>query len=369
MYLKKIMPAISYDAITKMLPTLCSNLIYGRMLNKDNHHGPLFLTWYLTFDCNLNCKFCSTHDIKRNYAANMSLEKCLELADEIAKSGTRVVGFTGGEPLIDDRLFPVIRRLKQHGLIVYIVTNGLLLSAKAADIIDSGVDYITVSIDSNIAEEHDDMRRHSGVFEAALKGIEKLKSLRHGDTPQVKTTTVLHAGNYKRIEGILDFLSGYADHVSIQPITGGQANGPHGKELSDIKESFYPPEDEIRNILKNLSTRYPFLKQKYYRSIPDFWYNGARLKDVACWSPFLRLLVYPNGSAAHCTTNVCMSSVGNIHEASFMSVWNSAEMKKQRELIRTGNNKCLCWTHDVAFNALFASIAPLKYLPVLNKKS
>jgi MoaA/NifB/PqqE/SkfB family radical SAM enzyme len=85
------------------------------------------VTWLPTFDCNAYCQFCGTHILHKKTPEALSRERSLEIAEEIGRSKTWVVGFTGGEVLLWPFLFDVIRILKQHHVIVYIVTNGLLL--------------------------------------------------------------------------------------------------------------------------------------------------------------------------------------------------------------------------------------------------
>lgn len=56
-----------------------------------------------------------------------------------------------------------MRRLKSRGVTCYLVTNGLLLESLADEVVDSGLDWIVVSIDSDKPAEHDRNRHVEGL--------------------------------------------------------------------------------------------------------------------------------------------------------------------------------------------------------------
>lgn len=173
--ISKIVPIpITGRALTAGV-TLFTNLIYTRLLNRPSPRGPLFVTWVPSFDCNAFCRFCGTHTSHKQQPEDLPLKRCLEIADEIGRAKTWVVGFSGGEVLLWPYLFDVIRELKKHNIVVYIVTNGMLLEDFVDEILSSGVDYVVVSIDSDQAAEHDDVRQLFGLYAKAVKGMRKLR--------------------------------------------------------------------------------------------------------------------------------------------------------------------------------------------------
>ena len=56
--------------------------------------------------------------------------------DKLAELGTSVVAFSGGEPMLHPDLDALIRRIRSHGMIAGLITNGYLLFAEA----DSGAE-------------------------------------------------------------------------------------------------------------------------------------------------------------------------------------------------------------------------------------
>lgn len=357
-------------SIIKGGTSFAANIIFTKVLNTKSIRGPLFISWLVTYDCNAFCKFCSTHILKKRFQTEVGLERSLEIAHEIGKAKTFAVGFTGGEVFLYPHLFEIIKVLKKYNVIVYIVTNGLMLKEKAEEIIDANVDYIVVSIDSNRAEEHNAMRNAHGLFEKIIEGIDHLKS-RRKIRPLIKSTTVVSRYNLMKLDEILKYLEAIVDISSIQPVVGGYVSGPHGKSDGSMQAFMFDCTEQkyVDEIFRRVIQNNPDFNSKYFKLIPDYWFHRDDLiKRIHCWSPFLRLQILPNGDVFHCTANANYSSVGNINKSSLLEIWNGSEMIHQREEIRLHKNNCICWTQDTAFNAFLDAVPCIKKIPILNKK-
>ena len=173
--------------------------------------------------CNIACKFCNraindvderpgvTSKIISPDEAGSFLDKALELVPNI-----RVAGIAGpGDTLATDRAFETFRKIseKHPEILKCMSTNGLLLDEKADEIIEIGVDTLTVTVnavDPEIeAEINDYIIYHDRIYygiEGAeiliknqLSGIRKVAAA--GVT--VKVNTVLIPGiNDEHIEEI-----------------------------------------------------------------------------------------------------------------------------------------------------------------------
>jgi len=352
---KKIFPAPLNSSLISALITFICTIVLTKILNRHSKRGPLFVTWLVTYNCNVFCKFCSTHSLKKQFPEEISLERAREIAYEIIKAKTFTVGFTGGEVLLWPHLFDIIEILKKRNIIVYIVTNGLLLKEKVNEIIKSRVDYIVVSIDSDSANEHNEIRNSPGLYEKLVDGIEYLKIRRIGKRPLIKSTTVICRNNLHKLEGILCNLKSLVDVTSVQPIVGGHAYGPHGKDESSLESLVFRKDEEkyVKGLFDKLIRKNDDFKNDYFKLIPHYWFHKEELaKRINCWSPFLRLQILPNGDVFHCTANTNYPSIGNLNNSSIQEIWNSPEMIRQREEIRLHKNNCICWSQDSSFNAL-----------------
>lgn len=358
-------------SLIKASVTFLSNIFRTYLLNSDAKRGPLFVSWLATYRCNANCHFCSTHELSRKFPDGVSLKRSLEIAHEIGRAKTWVAGFTGGEVFLWPHLFPVIKVLKQYKVNVYIITNGRLLKENAEKIIESGVDSVVVSIDSDFKKEHDDNRRVTGLYDSLTEGIERLKKLRKNKKPIIKSMTVLTKKNYPKIEKIITRLSEIVDVMSIQPVVSGYENAPHSISREEQANFFLKTEEElaVEKAILELAARHKSFDNFYFKNIPAFWFHPEKLLKVKCWAPFLRLSIMPTGETVFCGANSrYSSSLGNLNNQSLMAAWNSPKMKSAREEIRRHKNNCVCWTQDASFNAFMHRLPLVKHLPVLGRK-
>jgi len=368
---KKIFPARPGLNIMDAFLTFIYAIVFTKILNRPSPRGPLFVTWLVTYECNVFCGFCSTHRLKQQFPEEISLQRAREIAHEIAKAKTYAVGFTGGEVLLWPHLFEVIQILKKHNVAVYIVTNGLLLKEKTDEIIKSGVDYITVSIDSDVPGEHDRVRNFPMLYKKILEGIEYLKCRRKSKWPLIKSTTIIHRDNLQNLCRIVKNLDSIVDVTSVQPIVGGYAHGPHGKSDETLQALIFRQDEQesVDRVFHNLIHENDDFDNEYFRLIPRYWFSKETLAEkIHCWSPFLRLQILPNGEVFHCTANERYPAAGNLKKSSILEIWNSPEMIRQREEIRLHNNHCICWAQDTSFNAIINNVPCSKKLPIFNLK-
>jgi MoaA/NifB/PqqE/SkfB family radical SAM enzyme len=96
--------------------------------------------------CNIDCGYCNEYD---KVSLPVSLDDMLARIDKLAALGTSVVAFSGGEPMLHPELDTLIARIRQHGMIAGLITNGYLLSPKRIEALnDAGLDYLQISIDN-----------------------------------------------------------------------------------------------------------------------------------------------------------------------------------------------------------------------------
>lgn len=95
--------------------------------------------------CNLDCPICV--DRYRNFDMPMPDFYALVDANSELINGNRVWLDFSGEPLVDPHFFERVAYLKEHGAIMQISTNGLLLNeAICKKLLNSGIDYLVVSV-------------------------------------------------------------------------------------------------------------------------------------------------------------------------------------------------------------------------------
>lgn len=127
-----------------------------------------------TENCNAGCFMCDFAN--NNKGHQLSIEEFKNLIDIMKKGEYKVVKFTGGEPLLNNNLKYFISLCKENGYASSVITNGYILKEKYKELIDAGLNHITISLDSNKAEIHDDIRGLKGLFDKIIESIKLIKA-------------------------------------------------------------------------------------------------------------------------------------------------------------------------------------------------
>ena len=96
--------------------------------------------------CNLACAYCNEYD---DVSRPVDTEVMLERIDDLGRLGTSIVTISGGEPLLHPELDQLIRRIRRHGAVAGLITNGYLLTADRIERLNrAGLDHMQISIDN-----------------------------------------------------------------------------------------------------------------------------------------------------------------------------------------------------------------------------
>ena len=96
--------------------------------------------------CNIDCGYCNEYD---KVSSPVPLDTMVVRIDQLAEFRTSVVAFSGGEPMMHPDLDALIRRIRAHGMMAGLITNGYFLSPKRIEALnDAGLDYLQISIDN-----------------------------------------------------------------------------------------------------------------------------------------------------------------------------------------------------------------------------
>src|SRR5258705_33469 len=159
--------------------------ILGAFLSTDH---PLLAHIIPIRRCNLACKYCNEYD---DFSKPVPTETMFRRVDKLGELGTSVVTISGGEPLLHPELDEIVGRIRQHGIVAGMITNGYLLVPERIERLNrAGLEWLQISIDN---VNPDDVSKKS------LKVLDKK----------------------------LQLLAEYADfHVNINSVVGGGVHHP-----------------------------------------------------------------------------------------------------------------------------------------------
>lgn len=156
---------------------------------------PVLCNYYLTYRCNAQCGFC---DIWEKPSPYVNEDNVLHNLQDLKKLGVKVIDFTGGEPLLHQKLPLFLSWAKKLGFITTVTTNTLLYP-KNAEKLKGLVDMLHFSLDSPDEQEHN---RSRGVncYQHFTQSIQVAKSL--NEKPDILFT--VHSQNIHQIQEVYE---------------------------------------------------------------------------------------------------------------------------------------------------------------------
>ena len=96
--------------------------------------------------CNLSCAYCNEFD---SHSKPVPLQEMYRRIDRLASFGITIITISGGEPMLHPELDRVIRRIRNHGVLAGLITNGYLLTAARIEQLNrAALDHLQISIDN-----------------------------------------------------------------------------------------------------------------------------------------------------------------------------------------------------------------------------
>ncbi len=284
-------------------------------------------------------------------AEEISAEELARHADDIASLGVGWVVFSGGEPLMHSDLFRLAAVFHSRPVRTTILTTGLLLQAKAAQIVKS-IDDVIVSLDGP-AEVHDRIRRVPRAFEELRKGIAALRDV-DARYPIAGRCTVQRA-NYRHLRETVTA----AQHLRLNSISFLAA------DLTST--AFYRPQgwpaarqaevaldsteiEEFREEIERLIETFPMeIEQGYIRESPQklrrlvdhFEAHLGWKEHVAprCNAPWVSAVVETDGTVRPCFFH---APIGNVKQQSQREALNNPAAIAFRASLDVATNPICC---------------------------
>lgn len=247
---------------------------------------PERVTIEITNRCNLQCFMCPRNKVKMEIG-DMEVSLFKKIIDEIANFlPVCLVPFFRGEPLLHPRFLEMLSYAKQLGLKpIQIATNAYFLNQDISEkIFDSGIDFISFSIDTNMPEIYRKIRQNSD-YEKVKSNIIyflELKRKKGLTLPEIQISAVKTEKNASFLDEFIEFWSDKADRVRI----------------------YYA--HSLENKLGQLEN------------------DEAQKKRKPCFKVLSDFVIYWNGDVAICNHDWQRDKfIGNVRDTAIQKIWNS----------------------------------------------
>jgi len=326
-FLKKVTKA-SWDYLRRR--KVCSQLPFRMWLEPTNM-------------CNIRCEMCPNPLIPRDQRGKMEFSLYTKIIDEVGSFVDELYIFHRGESLMHPQLPEMIKYAKQRAILVKLNTNATLLTEKKSqEILDSGLDLISFSVDGYEKEVFERIRAGAH-FDRVIDNIRTFLQLK-------KTGGFKHP--LTQIE-IMEFLA-YSD-----------------TDIEEKRSTFFKRFEELsfdRTILRrphNVGGSVELTEAQGYEVKKNHY--------SPCSFPWYSLAIHWNGNVCPCPRDFMGDLVvGNVGTMSIVDIWNSEKMLSVRRnvLERAFDSQACCRNCDQVYKyQTNIGGVPIGYLSALFKDS
>jgi Fe-coproporphyrin III synthase len=304
--------------------------------------------FFPTSRCNSRCVSCDWW--KASGAGDLSLAEIAPLAGALPALGTRMVLFSGGEPLLRPEVFQAAALFRASAIRLHLHTSGVLLERVAADVARY-FERVIVSLDAATEPLY-----------AAIRGVNALNTVERGvarlraiapDVP-VAARTTLHRQNFRELRRIVeharaagfDSISFLAADVSSQAFGRSAVPRAAGLVLTAAEVEFADVvEEAIAACADEFDAGFITDAPDTLRRLPRYYgalLTGEGFPPVDCNAPFMSVVVEADGAVRPCFFH---EPVGNIRLAPLGSIV-AQNLPAFRESLDVGSNpvceRCVC---------------------------
>jgi len=336
--------------------------------------NPLMVVWNITNKCNLRCIHC--YQDAGNNGTELTLEEKFDAMDQLSEAGCIFLTFSGGEPLLTDDIFDILKYAKEKDMIIRILTNGTLITKDVANKISRiGVDIVSVSLDGAKKGTHDKIRGIPGSYERVIQGI---KNCVKEEIP-VHMSMTLTQYNYQEIDEVIELSKNLGINfglVDFYPVGRGSKNVDFLIISPEMRYKIFKEIAEKSLQDKNIESLIfsplflPFMNELKPVAVDAFSNNVSidftqfrNLYFSGCCAGRMYFRIDSNGDIKPC--GYIDIVVGNTKRDKIIDVWNNSEVFKtlrSRENLKGNCGSCkdkyICggcrgraWIHSKDLNA------------------
>ncbi len=278
--------------------------------------------------CNLRCPMCHNRDMSAEQKGHMDYDLFRRIVDEARGYVNDIYLHHRGEPLLNPRIFDMIRYARDAGIKTRFHTNGTLLDEeKAGRLLAAAPDLISFSIDGFCKEEYERVRV-GATFEVTVENVLRLLALRK-KAGSVKPYIVVERIRFRASE-----------------------SGARGQVVAELTDRFRAAGvDEVIE------------KEEYVWATPTAPDLAVPRRCAACTFPWYAMVVLWDGTVTPCPQDYeGQLRMGDAKTATLMEIWNGPAYRELRRQMTTDVGALsLCRKCDRLTRKTFAGL-PVQYM-------
>ncbi len=257
----------------------------------------------VTHECPYSCPHCSS---ARRSGGPMTMPKLLHAVQQIKSVGACTIGFTGGEPLLCEGLEELIRAARPEMATVIFTSGEGLTEERVQKLSSTGVDCVTVGLESSLPEEHDRIRGMGGSFLSARHAVQASREAGiYTALSTIGTREKIERGDLERIYEIASDW-GVGEMRILAPVaTGGLA----GCAAAMLRH------DELKEL-----ARFQVNKNRLPGgpAVANFAYLESN-EMFGCGAGYHHLFIDASGEVCPC--DLTPLSFGNLNDVPLQEIW------------------------------------------------
>lgn len=309
---------------------------------------PHTLTLELTSYCNLRCRMCPKTHHSVNTVENQVMSR--DIFDRLSDilpfiNNVELSGLWGEAFMHPDLYLYILGKLKQHPITVTTTSNGTLLTDDLArQLVEIGLDRLTISLDSAKAETYARLRP-PGKREAVIHGLESLQRWKKNLARSLPAVELAFVGLRENIEEFPDFVRD-AKRLGINKVVLqalGEYEGVRGESVADhFKDLGHRIFCESSVIAKEIGMTIELFPPDQFETSRQAC--GVPVKPASvrkdCLDPWTRAVISTTGDVLPCCASPL--SMGNLGNQSFTAIWTSTPYANLRRSIRSDKPPAMC---------------------------
>lgn len=295
---------------------------------------------FITDRCNLRCQMCGVceHDAPVAGAPELTTEEWKAVIRSAMKLKTTLVSITGGEPLLRPDVFDIIRYARDQGLAVHVCSNGVLLDReKAIKLGESGVNTVSISIESPVREIHEKLRGQN-TFEPAVESVRLLRQL--APSVQVGINYLITTANFRNMAAMIPFAESLGAHqLKYAPI---HTNLLHRRKRIEQYGSLLFGEEDLEELDREVDELVRASAHSKLLTTSTMFLSGiaglySEPHRFRCYAGYAACAINPIGIVAPCCD---MDGSLSVRDMPLEEIWRSKEFQALRRRVDRCSSSC-----------------------------